>query len=82
MSAAEDEKMICRVIREWDPNYIAQACPLAATTLLGPWALNAKAACELAANPDESRPMYLEMLKLVLGMIGAYWQIGASVLGE
>ncbi|OAL38582.1 hypothetical protein AYO20_02232 [Fonsecaea nubica] len=79
-SALEDEKLVCRVIREWDPNYIARTCPLVTTTLLGPAAINAKTACELAAHPDESRPIYLEMLKLVLGAIGSFWQIGASVL--
>ncbi|OAP62024.1 hypothetical protein AYL99_04227 [Fonsecaea erecta] len=80
-SALEDEKLVCRVIREWDPNFIPRTCPLVTTTLLGPAAMNAKTACELAANPDESRPIYLEMLKLVLGAIGSFWQIGASVLG-
>ena len=74
--------MVCRVIREWDPNYIVRACPLVSATLLGPSALNAKTACQQAANPEESRPMYLEMLKLVLGVIGAFWQIGTSVLGK
>ncbi|EXJ76364.1 uncharacterized protein A1O5_00872 [Cladophialophora psammophila CBS 110553] len=81
-SALEDEKLICRVIQAWDPDYIARTCPLVTTTLLGPGAINAKTACELAASPDESRPIYLEMLKLVLGAIGSFWQIGASVLGE
>ncbi len=74
--------MVCRVIREWDPNYIARACPLVSATLLGPSALNAKTACQQAANPEESRPMYLEMLKLVLGVIGVFWQIGTSVSGK
>ncbi|KAJ9608844.1 hypothetical protein H2200_006615 [Cladophialophora chaetospira] len=79
-SALEDERLVCRLIREWDPNYIARTCPLVSTTLLGPGAINAKTACELAAHPGDSRPMYLEMLKLVFGVIGTYWQIGASVL--
>ena len=78
----EDEKLISRIMREWDPNYIAQTCPLVVATLLGPSAINAKYACDLATNPEESRPLYLEMLKLVLGKIAAYWQIGASVLGK
>ncbi|KIW99158.1 uncharacterized protein Z519_00821 [Cladophialophora bantiana CBS 173.52] len=81
-SALEDEKLICHVIREWDPSSIAQTYPLVTTTLLGPGAINAKTACEFAASPDESRPIYLEMLKLVLGAIGSFWQIRASVLGE
>ena len=53
-----------------------------ATTLLGPGAVNAKFACERAADPEHSRPLYLEMLKLVLGKIGAYWELGALILGE
>lgn len=81
-SAVEDQKMISSVIGGWDPSYIAQACPLIATTLLGPWAINARAACEMAADSEDRRPLCLEMLKLVLGKIGTYWQIGASVLGK
>ena len=82
VSTLEDEKVVCRVIRDWDSHYIARACPLVAATLLGPSAINAKTACRKAANPEEPRPMYLELLKLVLGVIGSYWQIGTSVLGE
>jgi hypothetical protein len=44
--------------------------------------VNAKFACEMAADPENSRPMYLEMLKLVLDKIGAYWELGALILGK
>lgn len=81
-SAREDEKLISRLMRGWDPNYIAEACPLVATTVLGPSAVNAKFACELAADPENPRPMYLEMVKLVLGKIGTYWEIGALILDK
>ena len=81
-SAMEDQKQICGVIQAWVPDYIAESCPLVCATLLGPWGLNARVACKMAADVEESRPMYLEMLKLVLGRIATYWQIADSVLGR
>jgi hypothetical protein len=75
------EKLISRVMRNWEPKYIPLACPLICALLVGPSASNAIAACRMARDPERPRSIFLEMLKLVIGNIGAFWEIGSAMLG-
>lgn len=81
-SATDAERLISRVVRNWEPKYMPLACPLICALLIGPSASIVGAACRMAKHPEHPRPVFLEMLKLVVGKIGDFWEIGSSMLGK
>ncbi|KAH8802492.1 fungal-specific transcription factor domain-containing protein [Xylogone sp. PMI_703] len=80
-SNSENEKFVARVLREWNPDFIALACPLVAATLVGPGVANVLGAGNPTTRSNQhASSSYYEIVKLVLKRIGSYWEIGSSVL--
>lgn len=78
-------QQLFRAIRYWNPEFIGIACPFIVCTLIGPGCYNIHVCHKLGAlNQDgNSRggKVWLEMYKLVLRRVGAYWPIGSHALG-
>ena len=66
---------VATIVRDWDPAYIALACPFIVATLIGPSAINI---ASIGNQPNTAN--FLEMIKLILGRIGEFWELGFSVL--
>jgi len=74
-----DAELVFRAMQAWLPEFIAYACPFIVCTIIGPAFDNVRAAHGSRANQHN---IHLDLLKLVLKRVGAFWDIGTAALSE